>query len=73
MLSKFFYAIGVLALIVLALNTIGSIVYFIYLWGGQGLPFAASAWQATLTWLTIGVTAFITFVITLLLSVITEK
>ena len=40
--------IGIFAI---ALDTIGSIGYGLYLWGGLGGGFAASAWAAFVVWM----------------------
>lgn len=35
----------------MALATVGSIIYCIYQWGGNGLPFASSLWEACKLWI----------------------
>lgn len=45
------YILVVVGMLMLALDTIGSIGYGLYLWGGLGGTFAASAWTAFVVWM----------------------
>ena len=40
-----------LGAIIIACDTIGNIIYGIYLWGGKGMEFSAALWEATKSWL----------------------
>lgn len=43
--------ICVISLLALGLATIGSIIYFLYLWGGTGVTIGAAAWGGAKAWL----------------------
>ena len=58
--------ICITSLLALGLATIGSIIYFLYLWGGTGVAIGAAAWGGAKAWLmtiAVGVpTAFISYI-----------
>lgn len=62
--------IALLSILALMVVTFGSIIYFLYLWGGVGATVGVAAWTATKAWLiTIAIaipTAIIAFFITVL-------
>lgn len=59
--------ICVLSLLALGLATIGSVIYFLYLWGGTGATIGVAAWGGAKAWLmtiAIGVpTALVSYII----------
>ncbi len=59
-IGRIFLVVG---LLVLALSTVGSIGYGLYLWGGLGGALGASAWAAFLTWIKLVIGGFIAVVI----------
>ena len=62
------------SIIVLALNTVGNIIYAIYLWGGTGLPFATSLWMGVQSWLLIGVSAIVVAILSaIVLAIMDDK
>ena len=72
MITKLFMVIAFIALLVLALNTIGSVIYLAYLWGSTGMEFPAALWQASLTWLTVGLSAAAVFLTSLFIAAIAD-
>ena len=55
--------ICVLSLLALGLATIGSIIYFLYLWGGTGATIGVAAWGGAKAWLmTIGIGIPVAFI-----------
>ena len=58
-----FFVVFVASVITLSLNTVGNIIYALYLWGHNGLALGASLWEAALNWLVVGVTSVIIAII----------
>lgn len=55
--------ICVIALAALGLATIGSMIYFLYLWGGTGVTIGVAAWGGAKAWLmTVGIGIPVAFV-----------
>lgn len=53
------------AILVETLNTVGSVLYAIYLWGSEDLPLAKALWEAAKTWLLV----FVSCLAIILLSI----
>jgi hypothetical protein len=70
-----FLAIGIVfaAIGAIALSTIGSILYAIYLWGGLGLPLSAAVWGGAQVWITIIVVGIPTAIVAYLIALATER
>lgn len=77
MVKNIIYIIAVIiyiaAIIALALDTISTIVYFIYLWGGAGVAIGAAAWEAVKFWLLIVGIGIPTAIVSYIISKVVEK
>ena len=64
LISTILTFIGVAAVFVLGFSTLGTIGYFLYLWGGVGLTLAVSAWTAFKLYIIVIGSAFLTLITT---------
>lgn len=57
-----------IGMVMMALDTIGSIGYGLYLWGGLGGGFAESAWNAFVVWMKVFASGALIAILGLLLG-----
>ncbi len=67
-MKTLFTFIAMIAIIVLAFTTIGSIGYGLYLWGGTGMALGLAAWTAFKVWITVGAVALVTLLISITIT-----